>query len=144
MNTTRRSSLKIALHVVVQGMIAFVPMVLSAMLMMAYHYATRIPEPEPPIKTPNPQKGPMFLLGPHEWLVYYDPWFAGTLAPFLWYWCHLLGAWLVAMLVWELRLNGEPGRTAWKWQTCVTLLVGMIGAAPWLYTLFRLFVFATS
>ncbi len=40
-------------------------------------------EPANPTKTPNPSKAPWYFLGLQEMLVYFDPWFAGVVAPSL-------------------------------------------------------------
>ena len=40
-------------------------------------------EPSNPTKTPNPSKAPWYFLGLQEMLVYFDPWFAGVVAPSL-------------------------------------------------------------
>jgi hypothetical protein len=40
-------------------------------------------EPANPTKTPNPSKAPWYFLGLQEMLVYFDPWFAGVMAPTL-------------------------------------------------------------
>ncbi|SVE41205.1 uncharacterized protein METZ01_LOCUS494059, partial [marine metagenome] len=34
-----------------------------------------------PTKTPNPSKAPWYFLGLQDVLVYFDPWFAGVVAP---------------------------------------------------------------
>jgi hypothetical protein len=34
-----------------------------------------------PVKTPNPSKAPWYFLGLQEMLVYFDPWYAGVVAP---------------------------------------------------------------
>ena len=36
-----------------------------------------------PTKTPNPSKAPWYFLGLQDILVYFDPWFAGVVAPVL-------------------------------------------------------------
>ena len=36
-----------------------------------------------PTKTPNPSKAPWYFLGLQDILVYFDPWFAGVIAPVL-------------------------------------------------------------
>ena len=36
-----------------------------------------------PAKTPNPSKAPWYFLGLQDILVYFDPWFAGVVAPVL-------------------------------------------------------------
>ncbi|MGY8767604.1 MAG: hypothetical protein ACKVH8_04095 [Pirellulales bacterium] len=38
-------------------------------------------EPASAVKTPNPSKAPWYFLGLQEMLVYFDPWFAGVVAP---------------------------------------------------------------
>jgi len=38
-------------------------------------------EPASSVKTPNPSKAPWYFLGLQEMLVYFDPWFAGVVAP---------------------------------------------------------------
>jgi hypothetical protein len=38
-------------------------------------------EPASGVKTPNPSKAPWYFLGLQEMLVYFDPWFAGVVAP---------------------------------------------------------------
>jgi hypothetical protein len=40
-------------------------------------------QPASRVKTPNPSKAPWYFLGLQEMLVYYDPWFAGVVAPSL-------------------------------------------------------------
>ncbi len=40
-------------------------------------------DPANPTKTPNPSKAPWYFLGLQEMLVYFDPWFAGVMAPTL-------------------------------------------------------------
>jgi hypothetical protein len=38
-------------------------------------------EPASAVKTPNPSKAPWYFLGLQEMLVYFDPWYAGVVAP---------------------------------------------------------------
>jgi len=38
-------------------------------------------EPASSVKTPNPSKAPWYFLGLQEMLVYFDPWYAGVVAP---------------------------------------------------------------
>lgn len=40
-------------------------------------------EPANPTRTPNPSKAPWYFLGLQEMLVYFDPWYAGVVAPSL-------------------------------------------------------------
>src|SRR3990170_2239839 len=40
-------------------------------------------EPANPNLTPNPSKAPWYFLGLQDILVYFDPWFAGVVAPVL-------------------------------------------------------------
>ena len=60
-------------------------------------------EPPSSIKTPNPSKAPWYMLGPQEWLVYYDPWLAGVLPPLLVIAALVLGPIVVALTIFFVR-----------------------------------------
>ena len=55
-----------------------------------------------PTKTPNPSKAPWYFLGLQDILVYFDPWFAGVIAPVL----IIVGLMLIPYLDVNPRGNG--------------------------------------
>jgi hypothetical protein len=63
-------------------------------------------------RSPNPEKAPWYFLGPADWLVYYDPWFAGTQIFFVAFGVALLMVIAVPLVLWRvLRGRGKqcPG-----------------------------------
>lgn len=58
-------------------------MVALTALLIFWAIALRAPleEAANPVKTPNPSKAPWYFLGLQEMLVYFDPWYAGVVAP---------------------------------------------------------------
>ncbi len=53
----------------------------ALLLVWAIALTAPLEEPASAVKTPNPSKAPWYFLGLQEMLVYYDPWFAGVVAP---------------------------------------------------------------
>lgn len=56
---------------------------LLALLVWSVAIDAPLEQPANPNKTPNPSKAPWYFLGLQEMLVYFDPWFAGVVAPSL-------------------------------------------------------------
>ncbi|EAQ80216.1 hypothetical protein [Blastopirellula marina] len=53
----------------------------AVLILWAVVLKAPLEEPADAAKTPNPSKAPWYFLGLQEMLVYYDPWFAGVVAP---------------------------------------------------------------
>jgi hypothetical protein len=92
------------------------------------------------IQAPNPTKAPWYFMGPIELLVYFDPWFSGTII----FWLYLWGAILVGFALLSVLLlppRDQDGLMSsisrWHSFAFLSLMVGCVFAAPWLYTLVR-------
>ncbi len=75
-----------------------------------------------PTKTPNPSKAPWYFLGLQDILVYFDPWFAGVVAPVL----IIVGLMLIPYLDVNPKGNGYYTYTERKfaiWVYCFGFLV---------------------
>ena len=75
-----------------------------------------------PTKTPNPSKAPWYFLGLQDILVYFDPWFAGVVAPSL----IIIGLMLIPYLDVNPKGNGYYTYTERKfaiWVYCFGFLV---------------------
>ncbi len=75
-----------------------------------------------PTKTPNPSKAPWYFLGLQDILVYFDPWFAGVIAPTL----IIVGLMLIPYLDVNPKGNGYYTYTERKfaiWVYCFGFLV---------------------
>jgi len=75
-----------------------------------------------PTKTPNPSKAPWYFLGLQDVLVYFDPWFAGVVAPIL----IIVGLMLIPYLDVNPKGNGYytyHERKAAIWIYCFGFLV---------------------
>lgn len=75
-----------------------------------------------PTKTPNPSKAPWYFLGLQDILVYFDPWFAGVVAPVL----IIVGLMLIPYLDVNPKGNGYYTYTERKtaiWLYCFGFLV---------------------
>ena len=85
----------------------------------------------------GPAKASVSLVGPADVLVYADPWFAGTVQ-----WWMMLCCAAAALLVLVAVCVPVRSRSGWSlvvWGL-VSLLLGLVFAAPWLYGFFRMIV----
>ena len=55
--------------------------VTAVLIFWAIGLQAPLEEPASSVKTPNPSKAPWYFLGLQEMLVYFDPWYAGVVAP---------------------------------------------------------------
>ena len=82
--------------------------------------------PPPSVRTPNPQKAPVYFLSPVEVLVYVDPRWAGSVGSLLGFWS-VMSPLLCACTALRPNLTG----LGLSW-VVIPLLSGVIAAGPWL------------
>lgn len=105
----------------------------------------RVAAQKPTAPTPNPAIPPGALLDPHSALVYAEPWFAGTIG--IWWLLGLLVFGAVTLIVVTLIAVALPRRTKGEGDALplrpralyfLSLLLGCIFAAPWIYGIIRM------
>jgi hypothetical protein len=88
--------------------------------------------------TPNPSPAPWYFLGPAELLTYLDPWFAGTIAFWIYPWLAILVAFLVWSVVWLPAAGSRAQGKQRKLPVVSSLTLGCVFAAPWWYALAKI------
>ena len=85
-------------------------------------------------QTPNPSVAPWYFLGPTELLVYFNPRLAGTIGWWYLLWLPVLGMYIAFVgLAWPTSETSSRAKT-WLLAT-VSLVLGLVFAAPWFYAL---------
>jgi hypothetical protein len=110
---------------------AFVPPVgayAGLLALIAGSHAAHVPS-----GSPNPGRAAWHLYGPSDVLVHVEPWFAGTIAFWLYPWLLVLVAFVLASALWWP--TGQPRRLPMI--LLLARLLGTLSALPWLYALFR-------
>jgi hypothetical protein len=111
--------------------------ILSVMAATPLH-SVPLEEPASSVKTPNPEKAPWYFLDAEEMLVYYDPWLAGVILPWLILSLPAACVWLV-VATW-LMPPTEPTHSIKRrlcWVAIISLVIGAVVAAPWIISLSR-------
>lgn len=96
----------------------------------------------PPSGSPNPAKAPVWMLAPGGFLVYADPYLAGTMYLWPWFGAAVLVAWVAWSVATTARGGpaGDASRRGWLRLIATSIAVGFVVAAPWYYALFRICV----
>lgn len=103
------------------------PLALSWIVLVYTHQHFESSTPD--VKTPNPAMIPARYLGPADWLVFYDPWFAGVFGAIYYPWCAVyLGAIGATAALRPASLSRRP-----RLLFVAALAIGSVLASPWLY-----------
>jgi hypothetical protein len=103
------------------------PLILSSAVIISAR--EQLAEPASSVKTPNPSKAPAHFLGPAEWLVHRDPWFAGVFGAIFYPWCAVyVGTIAAAAALKPASLSRRPALLF-----VVALVIGTALATPWMY-----------
>jgi hypothetical protein len=94
----------------------------------------------PKSASPNPQKAPAYDLDPAGLLVYLDPWFAGTITFWLYFWSVLLTLFVLVIVLMPVQRKADSGSASARRFVMigiVSVVIGCAFAGPWIYALLR-------
>jgi len=111
------------------------PLLIACAIILAIEFRKTRPADDRPGRTPNPAKAPWYSMGPGDLLVGLDPWFAGTLLVWLVSWCGALSAYVIGVaMCWP---TGSTTTRAIGRLIILSVVLGLLFAAPWYYALVR-------